>query len=343
VRRLAAVVGAVLALPAVPLALLAVTTPVSAIGFLYVLGALVTIGGFLTAPARKTRRRGVSRAGLGLLATAMLFRVVFAGHGKTVRMTRGDSPSAPLLDRLLPEADVAVTSARAVIMTGMLPAGDTRNLVPTLKRAFETLNQAEGSSPSPIVMTTLSWQDASAFDTLEVQAPAPDAHAAVLFLHGYGGNFTLQCWMIAQAARRAGAVTFCPSTRMAGDWWSATGQEIVRVMMDRLRERGFDAVVLAGLSNGGVGASRLAPGLHDRLAGLLLVSGAAPDAPPAGVPTLVLEGSRDTMMSPSVVRQYATRTGAKYVELDGSHFLLIEQPEAMTDAMARWLSTRFGR
>jgi pimeloyl-ACP methyl ester carboxylesterase len=336
-------VGALLALPAVPLALLAVTTPVSAIGLLYVLGALVTLAGLLTASARKTRRRGVTRVGLALFVTAMLVRIAIAGHGKTVTMTRGTSSSAPLLDRLLPEADIAVTSARAVIMTGMLPANDTKNLVPTLKGAFEKMNQAEGSTPSPIVLTTLSLQDANAFDTLEVAAPAPDARAAVLFLHGYGGNFTLQCWMIAQAARLAGAVTFCPSTRMAGDWWSATGQEIVRTMMDRIRDRGFDAVVLAGLSNGGVGASRLAPRLHDRLAGLLLVSGAAPDAAPAGVPTLVLEGSRDTMMSPGVVRQYAARGGAKYVELDGTHFVLIEQPDAMTDAMARWLSSRFER
>jgi len=131
-------------------------------------------------------------------------------------------------------------------MTGMLPANDTKDLVPTLKRAFETMNEAEGTSPSPIVMTTLGRQDPDAFDDLEVSAPAPDTHAAVLFLHGYGGNFTLQCWVIAQAARRAGAATFCPSTRMAGDWWSAAGHATVVTMMDRLRERGFDAVVLAG-------------------------------------------------------------------------------------------------
>ena len=97
------------------------TTPVSAIGWLYVLGALVTIGGLLTARARTTRRRGVTRAGLAMLAVAMLLRVVFAGHGKTLSMTRGSSSSAPFLDRLLPEDDVAVTSARAVIMTGHAP------------------------------------------------------------------------------------------------------------------------------------------------------------------------------------------------------------------------------
>jgi predicted esterase len=342
VRRFAAVLGALLVLPSVALAILAATTPVSAIGFLYVLGALATVAGLLTAPARATRRRGVTRAGLALLAAAMVLRVALAGHGKTLSMTRGTSSTAPYLDRLLPEEDVAVTSARAVIMTGMLPAGDTRNLIPTLKRAFATMDQAEGSVPSPIVMTTLNRQSAAAFDTLEVSAPAADAHAAVLFLHGYGGNFALQCWMVAQAARRAGAATFCPSTRLLGDWWSASGEETVRLTMDRLRDRGFDAVVLAGLSNGGVGASRLAPRLRGRIVGLLLISGAAPDAPPAGVPTFALEGSHDTMMSPRVVRSYVDKVGAAYVELDGTHFLLIEQPDAMIQGMAGWLSSRFG-
>jgi pimeloyl-ACP methyl ester carboxylesterase len=341
VRRFAAAVGALLALPAVPLAILAATTPVSAIGFAYVVGTLATIAGLLTAPARRTRRRGLTRAGIGLLAIVMLLRIAVAGYGNTLSMTRGNSDSAPFLDRLLPEADVAVTSARAVVMTGMLPAKDTKDLVPTLKRAFETMNQAEGSGPSPIVMTSLNLQTPRAFDTIEIKAPAPDSHTAILFLHGYGGNFTLQCWMIAQAARRAGAATFCPSTRLAGDWWRGDGPEIVQRTLGLLRERGFDRIVLAGLSNGGVGASYIAPRLQKSIVGLLLVSGAAPDAPTAGVPTLALEGSHDTMVSPGVVRQYAERTGSAYVELDGTHFLLIEQPEKMTELMARWLSVRF--
>jgi pimeloyl-ACP methyl ester carboxylesterase len=342
VRRFAAAVGALLFVPAFPLALLAATTPVSAVGFLYVAGILVVLAGLVTSPLRATRLRGVTRTGLALLALAMLVRILAAGHGKTISMTRAGSASTPLTDRLFPEADVAVTSARAVIMTGMLPANDTKNLVPTLKRAFATMNQAEGNNPSPILMTSLGLQTEDAFDTIEVAAPSPDAHAAVLFLHGYGGNFTLQCWTIAQAARRAGAATSCPSTRLAGDWWSAPGPAIVRASMRRLRARGFDRIVLAGLSNGGVGASRIAPALGGGIVGLLLVSGAAAEASRATVPTLVLEGSRDTMMGPWVVRHYAERTGATYVELDGTHFLLIEQPEAVTDVMARWLSARFG-
>jgi len=340
-RRLAAAVGALLAIPALPLGLLAATTPVSFVGFLYVVGALATIAGLVTAPMRTTRYRGVTRAGLGLLATAIVVRVAFAGHGKTITMTRGRSDSAPFLDRLLPEDDVAITSARAVIMTGMLPATDTKNLLPTLERAFRTMNQTEGSIPSPIVTTLLNRQARDGFDMIVVSVE-PARTRAVVFLHGSGGNFTLQCWMVAQAAARIGSATFCPSTRFTGDWWAGPGPEIVRQTMDRVRARGFDRIVLAGLSNGGVGASRLAPQLGGGIVGLLLVSGAAPDAPAAGVPTLALEGAHDGMMAPRVVRLYAERTGSTYVEIEGTHFVLLEQPELMTERMARWLGERFG-
>jgi hypothetical protein len=93
-RRFAATVGALFAVPAIPLALLAATTPVSAIGFLYVTGALVTLAGLVTAPRRTTRLRGVTRAGLLLLAATMLLRITTAGRGKTISMTSSPRPTS---------------------------------------------------------------------------------------------------------------------------------------------------------------------------------------------------------------------------------------------------------
>jgi pimeloyl-ACP methyl ester carboxylesterase len=342
VRRLAFAIGILLALPAIPLSLLSVTTPVSGVGFLYVLGTLIAIGGLVTAPRRVTRRRGVTRVGLAVVVLGMLIRIAFAGRGTTIAMTRGGS-GAPLLDRLLPEGDVALASARAVIWAGMLPANDTKNLIPTLRRSFRTMDDAEGSYSSPIAMTSLRLQRKEAFDTIEIAAPAADTHAAVLFLHGFGGNFTLQCWRVAQAARRANAATFCPSTRLAGDWWSGDGRHVVGEMLTKLRALGFDRIVLAGLSNGGVGASRIAPSLRHEIVGLLLISGAAPDAGPPGVPAIAFEGAHDTMMTPSAVRRYADHGGVTYVELEGTHFLLIEKPDEMTERMGAWLVARFAR
>jgi hypothetical protein len=340
-RRLACWVGALLFLPTFPLSFLSVTTPVSTIGFLYVVATVLIVGGLATAPWRRTDWRGVTRVGLLLLVGVVAFRITTAKHGTTISMSRGGA-NAPVLDRLLPERDVSVTSARAVILAGILPANDTKNLVATLKKSFARMDASENTYPSPIVMTSLQLQKKGASDTIEIPAPSADSHSAVLFLHGFGGNFTLQCWAVAQASRKANAATFCPSTRLAGDWWRGDGPQITRDMLASLKARGFDKIVLAGLSNGGVGASRIAQQVSDKIVGLLLISGASPDAAPAGVPTIAFEGANDTMMTPSIVRQYAENTEATYVELDGTHFLLLEKLDDMTLKMSAWLIKRFG-
>jgi pimeloyl-ACP methyl ester carboxylesterase len=205
------------------------------------------------------------------------------------------------------------------------------------------MDASEGAYPSPIVTTTLQLQKAGASDVIEIPAPSADSRSAVLFLHGYGGNFTLQCWAVAQAARKANAATFCPSTRLWGDWWRGDGPQIAKDTLENIRSRGFDKIVLAGLSNGGLGASRMAPQLRDRIVGLMLISGASPDAAPAGVPTIAFEGDGDTMMRPPIVMEYAENTGSTYVELKGTHFLLLENLDEMTVKMGAWLTARFAR
>ena len=47
------------------------------------------------------------------------------------------------------------------------------------------------------------------------------------------------------------------------------------------------------------------------------------------------------MMPPAVVKSYAENTGASYVELDGTHFLLLEKLDVMTAKMSAWLTQRF--
>ena len=110
-----------------------------------------------------------------------------------------------------------------------------------------------------------------------------------------------------------------------------------------LRARGKTRIYLAGLSNGGIGASRLAPRLADeKLAGLVLVSGAAADARASAVPTLVLQGRNDTQVSASVVHAYATRSNAKYVEYDAGHFVLLVDRAKVQPAITDWLTRTDG-
>src|SRR5262249_44450006 len=158
----------------------------------------------------------------------------------------------------------------------------------------------------------------TSFDLVRVgEASERAPQGAVVFLHGFGGNFTLPCWLVAQAARRAGLVTFCPSIRPAGDWWQADGEATLRRTVQIVRARGIDRIYLAGLSNGGIGASRLAPRMRGSFRGLVLISGAAADAPAPGVPALVIHGRRDAMVAVSVAARYASRTGARFVGESG--------------------------
>ncbi len=76
------------------------------------------------------------------------------------------------------------------------------------------------------------------------------------------------------------------------------------------------------------------------LAGLVLVSGAAPDAPSAGVPTRVLHGRLDTMASAADARAYAARTGARFVELKAGHFAMLVRVEEVHRTIRAFVAER---
>ena len=75
----------------------------------------------------------------------------------------------------------------------------------------------------------------------------------------------------------------------------------------------------------------------DEIAALVLLSGVTPDAPGAGVPTLVVQGDVDGMCAPDAARRYARRTGAHLAMLHGSHFLLLEDEPGVRAAVVAFL------
>ncbi|MDB5215880.1 MAG: hypothetical protein JWO86_3807, partial [Myxococcaceae bacterium] len=153
-------------------------------------------------------------------------------------------------------------------------------------------------------------------------------------------NFDLPCWQIARAVAPAGVVTACPSTRWVGDWWSPAGEATLRRTVEVLRARGVDRIVLAGLSNGGFGAAKLARRMEGTFAGLVLISGADPATPPAGIPTLVIHGKHDTMTSYESARLYAANAGAKFVTLDAGHFAMLVKGEEADRAIREFVTAR---
>lgn len=339
------VVGWLAALPYLFVLLLVLTGPATWSGILYVLAMGAMVIGLTTIPlgGRPRRRpRGVTRAGALAIGVVAFVRCCTASSGTTVSMSDARGGSARLVDRLVDESDVAVAGTRVLVASGLL-ADDARVLPSAMRSAYEDMRREQGDAPSPVLATYLGMQRPAAFDLLMIEPPpevARQEDAAVIFLHGYAGSFALPCWQMARAVAPLGVVTACPSTRWVGDWWSPEGEATLRRTVDVLRARGAKRIVLAGLSNGGYGASRLAPRMKGAFVGVIVISGAAPDAAPPGVPTLAIHGARDTMAGVEEARGYAARTSGRLVVLDAGHFAMLVRAEESDRAVREFVEAR---
>lgn len=341
------VVGWFAALPYLLVLVLVLTGPATWSGVLYVLAMGAMVIGLTTMPLEgRTRRRprGVTRAGAVAIGLVAFLRCCTASSGTTLSMSDAHGGSARLVDRVVDESDVAVAGTRVLTASGLL-TDDAPELPSAMRAAYDDMRKGQGDAPSPVLATYLGLQRPGAFDLVLVDPPsgAPvQADAALVFLHGYAGNFDLPCWQMARAVAPLGVVTACPSTRWVGDWWTPEGEATLRRTVDVLRARGAKKIVLAGLSNGGYGASRLAPRLKGAFVGVIVISGAAPDAAPPGVPTLAIHGARDTMAGVEEARAYAARTSGRLVVLDAGHFAMLVRAEENDRAVRDFVEARIG-
>jgi hypothetical protein len=303
------------------------------------------IGGLaIAAIALLVRERG-PRRGL-ILVAAVLFavllgvRLVGSESGMIRMVTLPEGAGSRWLARLVDEQDVALAGARLLALRWPLSSDEKERLLPAMHDAYVELRRDDVVTPSPVADTLLGRQKPEAFDALVIEPrtdPLPAPKAGLVFLHGYAGSFTLECWLVAKAAQAVGAVTVCPATGFAGHWRGQSAERIVRTSLDYLARRGIKRVFLVGLSNGASGASALAPSLAPSLSGLILVSGAPANGGNAGLPTLVLHGTDDAVASVAATQAFAARSHAKYVALPGGHFVLLVHREESRKAMADWL------
>jgi pimeloyl-ACP methyl ester carboxylesterase len=323
---------------------LGVLAPWSASGW-FTLGAATVAGLSLLAKERGVRR-GLGLVALLLLAILLGVRIVGGGDGLITMITLPSGKSSRWLGRLVDEQDVAQAGAQVVARMGRLPAEERKQLVPTMHDAYLAMRRDDAFSPSPVLDTLLGRQAADASDALVIEARAEPEKAAaaqsgVIFLHGYAGSFTLECWLMAGAARAIGAVTVCPATGFSGYWHDESGRRIVQAALDYLHGRGIKHVVLAGLSNGAMGASALVSHFAPALDGLVLISGAPQSGSDGGLPTLVVHGRHDGVTSVEAAHAFATRTHATYAELDGGHFVLMVKRSEARQIVADWLEKRW--
>ena len=290
-------------------------------------------------------RRGLALASGALLAILLVVRLVGGAEGMIRMVTLPHGSSSRWLGRLIDEQDVGLAGARVLAWQWRLPPDERRQLLPAMHDAYVDMRRDDVFTPSPVLDTLLARQGPDAFDTLVIEPRAesiPAPKYGVIFLHGFAGSYTLECWLVAKAARTVGALTVCPATDFSGHWRGEAGESILRATLDYLRGRGIKRVFLAGLSNGAAGASVLAPRFASFLTGLILISGAPAQGGNAGLPTLVVHGTDDTVASAVSARAFATRTHSTYTSFEGGHFVLLVRRAEIRDAIASWLMGQLG-
>jgi hypothetical protein len=312
--------------------------------FLLGTGALVAVAALVK---ERRPRRGLGLVALVLLVLLLVVRMVGTGDGMiTMRTLPGGEP-ARWLGRLVDEQDLALLGARVLAMRERLPPSERATLVPAMRAAYQLVRRDDAVFPSPVLDTLLGRQTPGAFDTLVIEPraepkPGVPMKFGVVFLHGYAGSFTLECWLMARAAREIGALTVCPATDFSGRWDGDGAERIVRASLAYLGSRGIKRVFLAGLSNGAVGAVSLRPRLGSSVEGVILISGAPAAGGDPGVPALVVHGAVDTITPAPAARAFADRARAVYAEFDGGHFVWLTRPRDTREAIVSWLMRRTG-
>ncbi len=332
--------GLLIGVPLLALSGLTLAGPPTVETGIFTLAVLLGVVAALASPWRRTRPLVV--AALALALSVVGYRYFTAGNGATVHESTGPMGGAPrAIDRIVPERDVALGGSALLIATGRMPQ-DAPGLLEALRDGYSRMRLAEGPVPSPVVGTFLFGQSPDEHSVLRIAPPRFEPpEAVVIFLHGYVGNVTLLCWQFAQGANPVGIDVVCPSTGWEGLWAEPDGRMIVERTIGRLRAEGVRRIYLAGLSNGAIGASVLAPTLD--VDGVILISGASPDARESSKPTLVLQGGIDRMTPPRFARDYAERVHGDYFEEgEAGHWLVLSHHEWVVTHLRVWLAAQEG-
>jgi pimeloyl-ACP methyl ester carboxylesterase len=178
---------------------------------------------------------------------------------------------------------------------------------------------------------------------------------AIVFLHGSLGNFKSYTWVWARFAEENGYVIIAPSFGF-GNWLRPGGVEAVTRALDdaaTVVELDPNRVYLAGISNGGLGVSRLAMASPEQFRGLIFLSPvmATEIVDSAefldtwrGCPVLVITGEVDRRIPFKYVTTRVSNLQAGGVEVtyitypDEDHFLFFSQPASVLNDIVDWLS-----
>jgi len=340
-RYILLVFGCFISFPLIVLLLFIPTTPVSPVGIVYLISYFLIVIGMICAPWQSGRSFILILAGGAIAFATVAVRAIFPPSGTQINLIVLPGQSGPrLLNRILNEQDVVLFGAQVAPYLGAISPAEKSSLDLKFSQAFHEMSLERATPLSPFLTTYLNQQHPNQFDALIAEPGAGTSPKnGIIFLHGFGGNFTVQCWLVAKAGFHVDAITVCPSTSPSGAWWNSQGESILEETFTYLHRRGVERIYLAGLSNGAIGASKLADRFKNNLKGLILISGADPEADMTDVPVLLLHGKYDERIPVSLMDQYASATdpNVTYHLFEGDHFLLLKEADQVQKVIVDWL------
>lgn len=349
-RYLLSALGLLLALPIFALILFAVQLPVSLSGIGYLIGALLVAIGLILVPAEgkfSTLMIFIGVFALVLIAGTRLAMTQMAQTSNIRVLTLPQGSITHWFNTIIDEQDSLIFGEAIFHRIGGDSPNEHEGITAALHTAYSEMRRQQSVFASPFLGTYLNQQRAKSFDAVFI-GPETMRHpdTAVIFLHGYMGNVTAQCWEIAQAVAQFGSLTVCPSTDWTGAWWEPEGQAILKATFQYLRGQGIQRFYLGGFSNGGFSISRLVSQVskEEGLRGLIFIDGISDGASikAAGLPVLIIQGVQDERVPATAVRPIAETIGelGTYIELDGDHFIIMKNPKPVQDAIAGWLQNQ---
>jgi pimeloyl-ACP methyl ester carboxylesterase len=346
-RFLLCLLGILFALPILALIVLAFTLPITISGIGYLLGCSLLVSGLILAPWGGKNSLPLAMTGIIALVLVAGTRIALAAQDRTSKLrviTLPQGKETSWINTLIDEQDSLVFGEAIFHRIGGDSPREHEGITAAFQIGYSEMRENHRWYASTFLNTYLNVQKPAGFDVVFVEPESlRRPKTAIVFLHGYMGNVTLQCWEIAQAVGEFGASTVCPSMDWTGQWWHPEGEAILRSTFRYFREQGIETFYLGGFSNGGFGISRLASKLkgENGLRGLIFINGISDGASirETGLPVLILQGIQDQRVPAAGVRQVAKAIGdlGAYVELEGDHFMIIKQPELVQRAITIWL------
>ena len=242
-----------------------------------------------------------------------------------------------LINRLVPEQDGAMLAAWALSLGAI---GDDAFL-PAIESGYQRFSsQVPGATAAtPAIATYLGMQSSETFDLVEFNVEQ-QSKRVVIFLHGYAGNFAMQCWHFANAVKEI--PTYCPSVGPRGYWKDRQGYQTLRKTIALAKRHGAREIILAGLSNGASGASGLInkfpPSTFYRL---ILISGLTPRATPPKTKVLAICGNNDAPYRR--IKRWSTHRRVTLRTLNGGHFIFLSEYPAVKRLIREYLKLPKGR